>query len=300
MKTSFLKIPVIGLWRSLIIAMLFSLVVELAGIASAKTVSTPSVMEITFNEDLISAELVDAPLLGVLQRLKQEFGFKAHFHGDLTELITLSFNDLPLDKSLQQLTANHSLSVAYLSTTKAPEQNEVKQIAEVWVLSRSAISKSFTVAPVASVLPSAAPVDEAVEVKEEATGLAADEEQEGVPLAQIMNDPDAKRSNQQQAIKKLAAVGDAASVLTMAEFLGNEDREVRQLLVNGISSVQNEEATQVLGQVLQNESDPEIRKIVVRALGQRKEDAAAQVFLGEAINDGDEEVKNLAEQLLTQ
>ncbi|MCP4342587.1 MAG: HEAT repeat domain-containing protein [Desulfobulbaceae bacterium] len=294
MTTSFLRIPFIDLLRSLLITMHFLLFAGLATLASAAT------MEITVKNDLISVELVDVPLIEVLQRVKQEFGFKAHFHGDLSELITLSFTDFPLEKCLQQLTANHSLSVASLSPTKLPEQNDEKQIAEVWVISRSAISRNLNVPPVASVLPSSDLINNTAKVNEKAPELADDGEQEGVPLGQLLNDPDAKRSSKRQAINELAAVGDAASVLTMAESLGNEDKEVRQLLVAGISSVENEESTRVLGQVLQDESDPAIRKIAVRALGQRKDDVVVQALLQGAMNDEDEEVRILAEQLLTQ
>jgi hypothetical protein len=294
MTISFLRIPSINLLRSLLIGMIFLLFAGLATFASAVTI------EITVKDDLISAKLIDVPLIEVLQRVKQEFGFKAHFQGDLSELITLSFTDFPLEKCLQQLTANHSLSVASLTTTKIPEQNEKKQIAEVWVISRSSISRNANVPPVAPVLPSSDLINNTAKINEEAPELTDAGERERVTLEQLLNDPDAKRSSQRQAINELAAIGDAASVLTMAESLSNEDKEVRQLLVAGISSVENEESTRVLGQVLQDESDPDIRKTAVRALGQRKDDVVVQALLQGAMNDGDEEVKILAEQLLTQ
>ena len=120
MTLSFLRVPFIDLLRTLLITMNFLLFVGLATLASAASI------EITVKDDLISAELVDAPLIDVLQRVKQEFGFKAHFHGDLSELISLSFTDFPLEKCLQQLTSNHSLSVASLSTTQLPEKNDEK------------------------------------------------------------------------------------------------------------------------------------------------------------------------------
>ena len=69
--------------------------------------------------------------------------------------------------------------------------------------------------------------------------------------------------------------------MTMAEFLGTEeDKEVRRMLVNGISSVQNNESTQVLGQVIKNEPDPEIRLIAIRALGQRTKRQRCSIVSG--------------------
>lgn len=301
MTKFFLKVPSGNLLRSLLIAVLILLVADLTGSTSAEIISTPPIMEITFQDGLISVDLVDAPLIDVLQRIKEEFGFKAHFHGDLTELITLSFTDIPLDKCLRQLTANHSLSVASLPTTQPSEQNEAKQIAEVWVLSRSSTSKTLNVTPVLPVIPSPDYSDDTDKASEDTPEQLDNEEPESVPLDQLLNDPDAEKSSQRQAIKKLAEIGGSASVMAMAEFLSNEeDKELRQLLVNEISSVQNEESTQVLGQVIQSESDPEIRKIAIRALGQRQNDNAARALLEEALNDTDEEVKALADQLLTQ
>jgi hypothetical protein len=301
MTISFLKVPYTHLLKTLLTVVLFLLVADLTGIALAKTISTTPIIEITFQDELISAKLIDAPLIDVLQRVKEEFGFKAHFHGDLTELLTLSFTDIPLDKCLRLLTVNHSLSVASLpTTTEPPEQNEAKQIAEVWVISRSATSKTFNTTPAAPLRPPPVLTNDTVDVSEESPEQSADGELESVPLDQVLNNPNAEKSAQLKAIKNLVETGDSASVMAMAEFLGNEDKEVRQMLVDGISSVQNEESTQILGHVLQTDPEPEIRKTAVRALGKRKNDNDAQAFLEEARNDSDDEVKTLAEQLLTQ
>ena len=301
MTTSLLKVPYIRSLKSLLTVVLFLLVADLAATALAKTISTTPIIEITLKDELISAELVDAPLIDVLQRVKKEFGFKAHFHGDLSELLTLSFTDIPLDKCLRLLTINHSLSVASLpTTTEQPEQNEAKHIAEVWVISRSETSKTFNTTPAEPPRPAPALTSDTVDVSEELQEPSEKGDIEGVPLDQLLNNPNAEKSAQLNAIKNLVAIGDSASVMAMAEFLGNEDKEVRQMLVNGISLVQNEESTQVLGQVLQTDSDPEIRKIAVRALGKRKNDNDAQAFLEEALNDSDDEVKALVDQILIQ
>jgi HEAT repeat protein len=125
-------------------------------------------------------------------------------------------------------------------------------------------------------------------------------EQEDLLLDQVLNDPNAEKNNQRQAIQQLINIGDAASVLALAALLDNQDKEMRQMVVDGIGSINNEESTQVLGQVLQNESDSEIRMVALRALGQRKDNEAARSFLENAREDTDEEVKALADQLLTQ
>ncbi len=300
MTESFLNVPYVNFFRLLLITVCWLLIAALTDNVLAETISRPPVLDITFKDNLISAELVDVPLIDVLQRIKQRFGFKMHFYGDLSELITLSFTDMPLGKCLRQLTANHSLSVAFMPT-KPSEQNTAKQIAEIWVLSRSTTPQTMNTASRAPVTPAPDNSDNGVKSNEDSSGLPSSEQLETVPVDPLPNSLDAEKTNQGQAVKNLSEIGGPASIAAMVDLLANvENKDTRQLLINEISSIQNEESTQVLGQVLQREPDPEIRKIVVRALGQRKNDSAARALLEQALNDDDGEVKALADQLLTQ
>lgn len=256
-------------------------------------------VEITSEDNLLSVELVNAPLIDVLRRIEQEFGYKAHYHGELDDLISLTFNDLPLEKGLRRLTANHSLSVASRPALESLPQDAPKHISEVWVLSKSSSSKSSQVARSIVARPPPIQPDNIEESDENVLEQIDSEDQEDILLDQVLDDPDTNRSSQQKAIANLVKIGGPASVMAMAAYLGNEDKELRQLLVDGIGSIQNEQSTEILGQVLQSESDPEIRKTAVRALGKRRNDDAAQAFLEEARNDADEEIKALADQLTT-
>lgn len=302
MTISFLNSPLLNNIRLLFIVGFCLFIPHLPAVpVFAETNPSTPVMEVSFQNDLISAKLVDAPLIEVLQRLKSEYGFKAHFHGDLSEKITLSFTDLPLDKCLQQLTAGHSVSVVS-KTNSELELNESRQIAEVWVLSRSITSTARKTPPPpgAQAKPLPAQPDDTVMPQEQSLEQPEITEQENISLEQVLNDPDAERNNQRQAIQQLINTGDSTSVIAMAAFLDNQDKEVRQMLVNGIGSINSAESTQVLGQVLQNESDSEIRMTALRALGQRKDDEVARVFLENARDDMDEEVKNLVNQVLAE
>ena len=258
-------------------------------------------MDITIKDNLISAELVDVSLIDVLKQIKEQFGFKLHFYGDLSEMITLSFKDMPLDKCLRQLTANHSLSVAFMPTIKSSEQDTVKQIAEIWVLGRSTTAKTMNTASNAPAVFSPDNSDHGLKSNQESPGLSSSDQLETGPVDQLPNTPDAEKTEQGQAIKNLSEIGGPASIAAMVDLLANvENKERRQLLVSEIGSVHNEESTQVLGQVLQSDPDPDVRKTAVLALGQRKNDSAARALLEQALNDDDGEVKALADQLLTQ
>ncbi len=296
----FLNVPPCNSFRLPLITVFWLLIVALTGIASAETISGAPVMEITFQDNLISAELVDVPLIDVLKRIKQEFGFKTHFYGDLGELITLSFNEVPLDKCLRLLTANQSLSVAFVPPPKLPQTTKTKQIAEIWVLSRSKSPYPKNLAPVAQI-PSSDDSDSVLKANENSSDQSQSEQVGAVPLDERANQPDTEKTNQEQAVKDLTELNDSASVAAMVDLLTSiQNKEDRIFLVNEIGSIQNEESTQVLAQVFRQDSDPEIRKTAIRALGQRKNDSVARAVLEQALNDDDDEVKALADQMLTQ
>jgi hypothetical protein len=298
MIPSLWKFPAVDSLKAVLIVVFGLLISSPAGLAPAQTVPPAPIIEITFKDGLITAELVDAPLIEVLQRIRKEFGFKIHFHGELSESITLSFTDLPLEKCLRQLTANHSISVVSKTQSGVSEQNGARQIAEVWVLSRGKTAKIARAIPAAPVVPSPGLAGDKVMGGQE----YPDEPEIGVEknllLDEILNNPDADKSKQRQTVQDLVEIGDSEAVMTMASYLGNEDKELRQMLVSGLGSVENEQSTLVLGQVLQAEADPEIRKTAVRALAERQDDNTARALLEEALNDADEGVKTLAVQLL--
>lgn len=285
---------------SVLLGVVFLFVAGQTDPVMAEGPSSSATMEITYQDDLISAEFVDVPLIDILQQLKQKFGFKGHFHGDLTEQITLSFSSIPLEKCLRLLTASHSLSVATRQTAKMPEQDEGKQIAEIWVFSRSSTSKTVNITPAAPLRPLPGSDDNTTSASEDMLEQVENAEQESISSEQELIEQNAEEPSRRQTIKNLAAIGDSDSVIAMAEFSRDADKEVRKLTVNGISSIESEESTRVLGQVLLDEPDPEIRKIALSALGQRKDNPVARVFLEGALNDADEEVKTLADQLLAQ
>ncbi len=264
--------------------------------AEAATVSP--VMDITFRDQLISARLVNAPLIEVLQRVQQEFGFKAHYHGELNEPITLSLSDTPLLKSLQLLTVNQSLSVVTRPSKKGAEPSDAKIVAEIWVLSRS--TKNHPPA-----VNSAAPMIANPDIPELADAVSVDSIDQIVDaqVAQLpLNESEQpmEEGNKQQTIVNLAATGDPAAVMALAEYTHDVDAEIRRTAVSAIGSVNNIESTHILGQVLNDEPVAEIRRLAVQALGERKQEATARTFLEQALNDTDDGIKSMVHQLLAE
>ncbi len=284
--------------RFLLCGLFFGFLVVFADGYRAEAVAASPVMDITFRDQLISTRLVDAPLIEVLQRVQQEFGFKAHFHGDLTEPITLSFNDTPLLKSLQLLTANQSLSIATRSGKKVAKPGDAKEVAEIWVLSRSTQNHSPPVNSAAPAIVNPGIPEIADAVSEDSIDQIVDAQVAQLGLDQA--EQQREENNKQQTIANLAVTGDPAAVMALAEFTHDADEEIRRMSVSAIGSMNNTESTHILGQVLHDEPVPEIRRIAVQALGERKQEATARTFLEEALNDTDAGIKNLARQLLAE
>lgn len=272
------------------------LAVFAGGYRTAAAVSP--MMDITFRDQLISAELVDAPLIEVLQRVQQEFGFKAHFHGDLTEPVTLVLNDTPLRKSLQLLTANQSLSIVTRVGKKGVDAGDAKQVAEIWVLSRSTKSHPPAVNSAAPAIANPDIPELAEAVDEVSIDQVVDAQMAQISLKQL--EQPIEEGNKQRIIANLAAIGDPDAVLAMAEFTHDVDEEIRRMSVSAIGMVNNTQSTHILGQVLHDEPEADIRRIAVQALGERKHEATARTLLEEAFNDPDAGIKTLAHQLLAQ
>ncbi len=197
MTMSNIKVSSLLLLKGLLCAIFLLFVAGQIELASAEGSSAAPTMAITFQDQLISAELVDAPLIEVLQRIQKEFGFKAHFHGDLTERITLSFTDMPLLKCLRQLTVNQSLSVASPPTSKELEKNEPKQITEIWVLSRSTTRQAVTIAPTEPVIPAPGDSDGSINTEENSPEQFIDTLQDEDPANQSPQPENGEESSKQ-------------------------------------------------------------------------------------------------------
>ncbi len=252
-----------------------------AAFASEEVISEPTRMNLAVHDNRISVSLVGAPLADVLHRIGQETGIRILLYGDCNEPLSMSFDDLPIDKALHRLTSNHSLSLIYhLTPSNASRPDEKKNILEAWFFGSN--SSRHTNGKTNGAFTDISPV-QPIKIAE---------------LRQTLNTPNTTFSDQYQIIMRLSATGDSASVMAMASCLGSDDKELRKLLVDGISSAQDERSIQILGQILYGDSDSEVRMKAVRGLADRQDEPAAHAFLKGALSSTDEEVQDLAQQLL--
>lgn len=292
--------------RKIVISCLIRLAAVLVGLLPlwmeadvlARVVAPSSVVEISVVDDLVSVQLIDAPLTEVLHRLESRFGFKTYFLGDVTDQVTLSFSDMTLLKALERITADNSLSIAFLPKATGVKDSREKQISAVWILSRDGRGRGYSPGRTGIMVPYETQEDEQDVLLEDSQDEQDADYEKNFLLDEILGNPQADKSYQRQTIQDLVEIGDSDAINAMTSYLVTQDRELRRLLVEALGKVKIEEATLALGRVLQDEIDPEIRKIAVRNLGQRK-DATARGYLQEALEDGDGGVQSLAKEMLT-
>lgn len=294
------KAPPVQLVAKIAVAVLTLLTVHQTSMAEVRTRNNLAFIEINIQDNLISADLIEAPLEDILLAIGKQAGFKPHLSGDLSERLTLTFTDIPLEKGLKRLVGKHSLSLLYNQPqSSTPEtQNGDKEIAEIWVISRTGSSSGMrTVPEQVSIAP------------ENPDEIPAGQEPSLSPptTEQDMVQPDALPAEEkddsaelQQAMDDLLERGDTAAVTAAAAFLNHENGEFRRMTIEGLSTVQTGDSTRALGRVLSDEPDAELRMIALRALAEREGDPDAETIMGRALNDPDQEIQALANQLLNQ
>lgn len=247
-------------------------------------------IEIRVQNNLISVDLIEARLEDVLHSIGKKAGFKSHLSGDLSERLTITFIDVPLEKGLKRLAGKHSLSFLYrqAQTSTPTSQDGTKDIAEIWVISRTGNAATNRTVPYQ---PGESP---------ENTDEIPSSQTEPLPQPSSIAEEENDSAVLQQAIDDLVARGDEAAVMAAAAFLRHENEEFRRMAIEGLSTVQGNRSTQVLGRVLLDEPEAEIRMMALRALADRQADPEAQAVISQALDDPDQEIQTLADQLLSQ
>ncbi len=222
MVISLLKFMSLKFLSVIVVAILF-LMIYLNENGMAESLPILSDMKITLNKNLISVDIVDTPLIDVLNHIEKETGIEGHFLGNLSGLVTLSFSPVSFEKGLRNLVGKNSISFVYNELISG------HSIAEIWVINGSVPGESFSNRDVRE------HIDPPQETNTKTTG-----------------DPSNLKENLQEFVKQ----GDAEAVMSIAAQLGNVSVEVRELLVDAIGLIHNEHSTQILGQILYGDSDP--------------------------------------------
>lgn len=283
---SLFKAPPISLVVKISILIIMLLVDHSTCMAQVQTRNNLAFIEVTFQNNQMSVDLIEARLVDVLHLAGKQAGFKTHLSGDLTERLTLTFTNLPVEKGLKRLTGKHSLSVLYreAQSSTQPSQDGEKEISEIWVISRNGKSTTAT-----------ALAEQSRETPEDSGEIDSPQEaDQGQP------ELDDDSSDLQQALDDLVARGDAAAVMAAAAFLRHENEEYRRMVIEGLGTVQGGGSTQALGRALSDEPEAEIRMLALRALAERLEDPEAQKSISYALDDPDQEIQAMADQILSQ
>lgn len=292
--------PPMHLVAKIAVAVLTLLAIHQTVMAEVRTRDNLAFIEIDVQNNMISVDLIEARLGDILLAIGEKAGFKSHLSGDLSERLTMTFSDVPLEKGLKRLVGKHSLSLLYDQAQSSPSatQNGDKKIAEIWVISRnSSLSGNRTVPAQVPV----APENPNETLPGQDASLSPPLTEQAIPQqAAIPEEEKDDYAELQQALDDLLERGDAAAVTAAAAFLNHADMEFRRMAIEGLSTVQSSDATRALGRVLSNEPDAELRMMALRALAERQGDPDAQTIMSRALNDPDQEIQALADQLLSQ
>ncbi len=248
----------------IIVAILF-LMIFLNENGMAESLPKLSDMKITLNKNLISVDIVDTPLIEVLNHIEKETGIEGHFLGNLRGLITISFSPVSFEKGMKNLVGKNSISFVYKDLKTG------HSIAEIWVIDGSGPGESLSYIDVHG------HIDSQQEINTKTTG---------------------NLSSLNENLQELVKQGDAEAVMSIAAQFGNVSVEVRELLVDAIGLIHNEHSIQILGQILYGDSEPQIRMMAIRYLAERIEEPAAKALIEGATGDPDDAVRLLVEQLL--
>ena len=282
------------------LAVLALLTIHQAPMAEVRTRDNLAFIEIDVHNNLISVDLIEARLGDILLAIGEKAGFKPHLSGDLSERLTLTFVDVPIEKGLKRLVGKNSLSLLY-NQAQSPSpgtQNGDKKIAEIWVIGRNKMPSGNRSAPAQA---SIAPENPNEPLPGQDASLSPPPTEQEIPQqAAIPEEEKDDSAALQQAMDDLLERGDAVAVTAAAAFLNHEDIEFRRMAIEGLSTVQTGDATRALGRVLSNEPDAELRMMALRALAERQGDSDAQTMISRALNDPDQEIQALADQLLGQ
>lgn len=292
--------PTMHLVAKIAVAVLALLTIHQAPMAEVRTRDNLAFIEIDVHNNLISVDLIEARLGDILLAIGEKAGFKSHLSGDLSERLTLTFIDVPIEKGLKRLVGKHSLSLLYnqAQSPSSATQNGDKKIAEIWVIGRSNSSSGNRTGP-AQV--SIAPENPNETLPGQDASLSLPPTEQEIPQqAAIPEEEKDDSAELQRAMDDLLDRGDTAAVTAAAAFLNHEDIEFRRMAIEGLSTVQTSDATRALGRVLSNEPNAELRMMALRALAERQGDADAQTIMSRALDDPDQEIQALADQLLGQ
>jgi HEAT repeats len=224
--------------------------------AAAQPGAESSIQEVTVERGRLTLSVQNALLAEVLQAIGEEAGIAIEIHGDLTERITTSFADIPLEEGLRQLLRGKSFALSYAPSAGDAQRSRLMAIS---VLPRSLEKPAAKASKVST-------VGEQREKLRRIRVLAGQQDTKAVRelSALALNDPNPFVRS--RAISVLGRLRKPENLAPLTWALKDQFSSVRIQALQGIKNLKGGDAVGDLQAIMVNDPDPAVRRQAVRLL----------------------------------
>jgi HEAT repeat protein len=238
-----------------------------------------------FREGRLSMQVREGSWESVLQELRHRTGIRLHLHLRLEGPLSVSFNDLPVERALRRLFGPEA---NFIFQYPAPHTADTAsdQPTQVWVIGKTTEAQPIRPATAgARDVPAVATPTHAPEPESEWATVFEKNPQAAQDMALSAADSEERLA----AIAYLSRQANPGAVRVLLEIVDDPDPHLRQSALDGLLPLldTNPHIRQGLTHVLQAAQDPEVRQLVADVLGGTEQAPPEQDTSDTAGDDGE-------------
>jgi HEAT repeat protein len=253
--------------------------------AAAHPIADSSIEKVVVERGRLTLSVQNAPLAKVLEAIGEEADIAIEIHGDLTERITTSLADIPLEEGLRQLLRGNSFALSYAPSAVDAQGSRLMAIS---VLSRSLVTPAAKARKVST-------IGEQREKLRRIQALARQKDTKAVRELSTLALSDPNPFVRSRAVFALGRLRNEETLAPLTSALKDQSSSVRIQALQGITNLKGGEAIGVLQAMVVNDPDPSVRRQAVRLLSTIRSPEVPQV-LKWAVADPDGAVSRAAKQ----
>ena len=272
-------------------------------------------IDFTPQEYLLSVNVENASLIGVLKQIESMTGCQIIITGSDNDMVTASFSNLPLKEGIQRLAKGYSLAVIY-NFADVPENTKVlSRISEIWLFKESKRS------PVIVNETNPPPISDVQEKNESVEIEPVTEDIDEISDPKIsqekirkLNQPTVDDETnvgfwanklfhadelypKDLAITELQRIDSDEAIAAISTVLGDPDPALRIHAVESMKLMQSEKVPQLMGQALLGDKDSKVRMAALKYFGVNQDPVSIN-FINSALKDEDKLIRKTAEKML--
>lgn len=274
---------------ALLITAIFTIpAIPAVGVASDIQTGGDTEIRIEMNDGLLSAEIRDAPLPEVLQKIGKLAGFKVVQVADFNDFprVNGKFEKLAIQVAVERLLAKTN-RILFYSQREGAEAPRV--LSQLWLLGPGEAGAEIT--------QNIALIDELQHtepVERSAAVLRLAQQPDGKPVLEnlslmLQSDPDPLVRS--RVAIALGALGDDRAVSSLESALLDENFTVRAQSLTALGQIGGERATTILGNILTNDRIGPVERVIAAQALWKQDSEIALGFLEASRNDANEQVR---------